>query len=320
MMLYKEYLQSIETLPLELKEKLKSVPNYIKEQAVEIRLRTGRNIIINIKNQNYILDIKLDNNEINEVYKSICNYSIHSKIEQIKRGYVTVKGGHRVGISGTAVYEKNEIVNIKNISSINIRIARQIKDSAKELLLKLNNNPGKTLIAGPPGSGKTTILRDIVRRLNDKNVSVIDTRGEIAAIYEGVLQNDVGNADVFDGYKRYEGIQIALRTMSPQIIVCDELGDDEDIRAIKDCVGAGVEIIATIHCYNKEDLKNRRIIREILKTQAFDRVVILKGRTNPSYIEAIEEVKRNDEINRGYPNKCMSANTCDFLFTKANNS
>lgn len=286
-----EFRSVVKELPTNIQDILLKVPINIRLSANEIRLRTGRKICIVYGNKLCFLDKTLNIEEIRECFRSICNYSIHSHTQEIKKGFVTIHGGHRAGISGTAVYdENNNLINLREISSINLRIAKQIYGVSNNLINRLNGNVGKLLIIGPPASGKTTLLKDIIRNLNDKVISIIDTRGEIAACVNGVPQNDVGNADVFDSWNRQDGITSAIKAMSPEIIVCDEIGSDFDLQAINTCVGAGVELIATAHGGTLEEILKRDIIKKILMTGAFDNIVILKGKSEPCKVESIIKV------------------------------
>ena len=281
---------AIKNLPEDIISILNTIPEEIKKNAQEIKLRLGRKIAINNKKGTYFLNNKLNKREIEEIFKSICNYSVHSHLEEIKKGFITLKGGHRAGISGTAVYEEDKLINIKNISSINIRIAREVFNSSSEILEILKDNIGNLLIVGPPASGKTTILKDIARNLEKKSVAIIDTRGEIAASLDGDPQNNVGNADIFDFFNRKDGIVFAIRTMNPEYIICDEIGDEADLEAINMCVGTGVKLIATAHGENIKEFKKRKIIDKILKTTAFKHIAILEGKENPCKIDKIIKV------------------------------
>ena len=285
-----EFNDAIKNLPQDIITILKTAPEEIKKNAKEIKFRLGRKIAITSFIKTHFLNKILLKEEIEEIFKSICGYSIHSHAEEIKKGFITLKGGHRAGICGTAVYENNILKNIKDISSINLRIARQVLNASETILKNLKENIGNLLIVGPPASGKTTILKDIAKNLTNKSVAIIDTRGEIAASFYGNPQNDVGNADVFDFFNREDGIIFAIRTMNPEYIICDEIGDENDINAIKMCVGTGVKLIATAHGENIKELKKRKIIEKILKTNAFSNIAILEGKKNPCKINSIVKV------------------------------
>ncbi len=274
------------------------------ENAQEIILRTNRPVSIYSNNEqlfftengcvvNKITDQKMhicSKNEIFEIFHNICNYSVYSRQYEINNGYITLKGGHRAGICGTAVTNGESIVNIKDISSINIRISREIKGCSKTLLNFLNPQNG-VLICGPPSSGKTTLIRDIARTISYQyKTSLIDERNEISATVNGISQNDIGLCDVYDNYKKSVAIEQAIRTMSPQIIVCDELGSIEDIDAVRNAVNCGVSFIATVHCNSENDLLVRENLKNLLKTYAFSKIIFLDTREN------VGEIKKTMDI------------------------
>lgn len=219
--------------------------------------------------------------ELNQCFDAVCQYSVHSFKREICNGFVTLKGGHRVGLCGTTVVHNGVIENIKNISSLNYRISHQIKGCAEKLYNQLfANGLCNVLIAGKAMSGKTTLLRDLTRIVGcNYKVSVIDERGEIAAVWNGIPQNDVGiNTDVFDGYPKSEGISTAIRVMSPQIIVCDEIGGETDMNAIKQASYCGVYVIATIHATDIDELTKRA------GADVFDKIVFLSDKGVISHI------------------------------------
>lgn len=265
----------------------------------EIRLKANRPLTIWTGNK--LLYVTLDGQltynsksaiiiseqELNHIFEAICLYSIHSYRREITEGFITVKGGHRVGLCGTAIVNNNVIENIKNISSLNFRIAREIVGCADFLYeKKFTNNLCNLLIAGVPSSGKTTMLRDLTRKLSSKyKVSVIDERGEIASVWNGVPQNNVGiNTDVFDGYSKNIGILTAIRVMSPQIIICDEIGSEADYSAIKYAADSGVYVVASIHAQNISELQEKNI-----NLNFFDSIVFLSSNDNFGHIESIHE-------------------------------
>ena len=284
------------------------LPYDIKKQAQELRLRVNKPISICCTNGIYFLNqsgrlacypdgetMLSTKEDIEECFRNICSYSIYSHQNEIKNGFVTLAGGHRVGISGTAVFQHGEITGIRDISSINIRIAREITGSANELfhLLKMEINSG-LLLAGPPASGKTTILRDIARQLSSgicgdiRKVVVVDERGELAGTCLGVPQNDLGVcSDVLDGYPKAEGIMQAIRCLSPEFIICDELGGNDEVFAVEQSLNAGVSMISTIPAGSIDEFLMKKQAVSLLKTGAFGCVAMLNSHTEPGKIQGI---------------------------------
>lgn len=283
-----KFSEIIQKLPDEINHILLKVPIDVQKNAREIRLRAGRKICVVYGNKLYIVNKILNSDEIQECFKSICGYSVHAHLHEIIQGFITISGGHRAGLTGTAIYdENNKLINLRAISSINLRISRQIYGVAQELIDILGGELGKLLIVGAPASGKTTLLTDIVKHLECRIVSVVDSRGEIASCLNGIPQHNVGNADVFDCWNKEDAIVSAIKTMSPEFIVCDEIGNEADIKAVEACVGAGVELIATAHAGNFQDMVKRDVIKKILKTGAFENIAILKGKFEPCKVESI---------------------------------
>lgn len=316
-----EFEQAINCLPPKLNQMLKNIPTQIKQFATEIRIRANQPLTVISNNSSYFISVTSEAygiynkicyvtsiNEIESCFRSICEYSIHSFENEIKNGYITISGGHRIGFCGTAVLENNKIQTIKDISSINIRVARQIVGIVKDSFFnsfaeKLSN----ILIIGSPSSGKTTILKDLILNLANGRygkyykVSVIDERSEISATYNGKAQNNLGySSDIFNGYNKQDGVVYAIRTMSPQLIVCDEIGNDFDIDAIKNCCYCGVFVIATLHCNSIFDLKYKKAY-ELLQQKCFDYIVELEGNANPGVIKQIVSVEEVlNETSRDY--------------------
>lgn len=227
----------------------------------EIRLRAGQPIVLETTRGRFPLDRKVTPEEIADCIKSFCHYSLHSYERELREGFITLKGGHRAGFCGSAVLHDNRIDTIKNISSINIRIAREITGTAAPLEQTVFDSDFRgLLIAGRPMSGKTTVLRDLCRIIgNARKLAVIDTRSEIAASCNGHPQNDVGaNTDVLNGYPRSEGIEIALRTLSPEYIACDEITGESDFTAL--CLNAGVKLIFTAHCGDMDQARSTPLV------------------------------------------------------------
>lgn len=325
--------EAVTHLSAGLRCRLLQIPDDIKKDVQEIRIRALRPLtlvchsgilfVTQSGRTTYLYNEGLhmvEKSEVEESFRVICGYSVHSHKDEIINGYITLPGGHRAGLCGTAAVENNKIIGIRNISSINLRIARQVKGIA-DRVLDIAFPRGRwdsLLIAGPPSSGKTTVLRDLTAQLASGQLgkymktTVVDERGELAAVYAGQAQNDVGvNCDILDGYPKANGIMIALRTLSPDIIVCDELGGDDDVRAVEAGVNAGVKFLATVHAGSKEELMRRAQIRRLLQTGAFPKIALLKGRESPGEIKEIYDVGEllheiygiDDDYRRGLPDR-----------------
>ena len=291
-----------------IRNSLIALPNEIKKEIQEICVRVNSSIVIITSKKSFFLGSEgnlspensksfvVSQNDILETFKILCNFSIYSFQNQIKNNFITLKGGHRVGICGTAIIDGEKIINISDISSINFRISKEIIGCSDKIFEKLGLNLGGTLIVGPPASGKTTILRDIARKLSNTyengqliKVSIVDERREIAAVYQGVPQKDVGFSDILNGFPKSEGIMRALRALSPRIIICDEIGNNEDADAIRKSLNCGVGIIASVHAESAEEISKSEKIKNILNSGAIKNVVLLdKGK-----IKEIFEVEQN---------------------------
>lgn len=261
----------------------------ITEEIQEIRMRTNRPILLKLREKDIILQYNISQSEILQILERLCENSIYAYKNQICAGFITVKGGHRVGLTGSCVIENGKISNIKYISSLNFRIAREVLNCSTKVLKEIidieNKTIYNTIIVAPPGKGKTTILRDIIRRLSNgideinfkgKTCGVVDERGEIAAMYKGVAQNDIGiRTDIIENVNKNQGIHMLIRTMSPEIIACDEIGSKEDVEAIHYALFSGVKGIFTMHGKNVEDIKNNKQIYELIESREIQKVVFL---------------------------------------------
>lgn len=218
--------------PKTIRDKLSANEEAI-ENAEEIRIRIGQPIIIRNHRIEVCLTDKITTEDILRILENFSNNSIYSVQNEINSGFLTIQGGHRVGITGTCVFENHSVKNIKYISSLNIRIAREVKECGSEILKYViqNHKFDNTLILSPPGCGKTTIIRDMIRQLSNGNeicdayqVGLVDERSEIAAMYKGVPQNDVGSrTDVMNQCPKDVGMKMLIRSMGPQIIATDEI-------------------------------------------------------------------------------------------------
>ena len=261
----------------------------IANELQEIRIRVDKPIILKLREKDLILQYNILQTEILQIVERLCENSIYAYKNQICEGFITIKGGHRVGLTGSCVNENGKITNIKYISSLNIRIAREVKNCSTRILREIIDIENKTIynsiIVAPPGRGKTTILRDIIRRLSDgieeinfrgKTCGVVDERGEIAAMYKGAPQNDVGiRTDIIENVSKNKGIHMLIRTMAPEIIACDEIGSKEDVEAIHYALYSGVKGIFTMHGKNVEDIKNNKQIYELIENREIQKIVFL---------------------------------------------
>lgn len=260
------------------------------EKISEIRIRVNKNIIIKLFDIDIILNYIVTIEDIKKILEKITNFSIYSMQDDINQGYITIKGGHRIGLCGTSVVENEKIVNVKNISSINIRLARQIIGVSDHLYRKIYFNEFEnTLIVSSPGCGKTTLLRDLIRNLSNKkyNVCVIDERLEIGATYNGIMQMNLGiRTDLINRCKKHLGIINAIRSMGPDIIAVDEIGSIEDVQAIKQAIYSGVKLICTMHGNSIDDIYLNNI-GSLVSMNCFKYVILLKKDIRPGIIDKI---------------------------------
>ena len=260
----------------------------------EIRIRVNRNAILKYDDEEIVTDYIPNESSMIEILHRLCENSIYSYQTQICNGYITLYGGHRVGITGHVVMNNGKINNINYISALNFRIAKEIIGASNKLLKYVieDGEIQNTLIVSRPGNGKTTILRDLVRNLSNMGytVSLIDERGEIAAMYNGVPQNDVGlRCDVLDNVTKSIGMKIAVRTMSPDIIVSDEIGTKEDVDAINYGVLSGVHGIFTAHGNTIMDLKLNENLNKLYEQKLFNKIEIQEKRGKIRNIYSLED-------------------------------
>lgn len=295
-----------------IRQALSGVPD--KEAVQEIRIRQGRPLVIGKFGREYFVcengalsqspaaGLKINRIQLENTFKAICEYSIHSFQREVAQGYITLNGGHRVGLCGTAVTKDSHTETVKYISGLNFRIAHQVYGCADAVMTPAyRQNPESMLIAGAPSSGKTTILRDLCRQLGQtRKLSIVDERGEIAAVYQGEAQNDVGvHTDILDSYVKEDGILTAIRVLSPEIVALDEIGSLSDCTAIEHTMHAGVKIIATVHAGSLEEVYARRHIRSLIRQGVFKSILLLGTGSQLGKIIDRIEVKNHAE-RRGY--------------------
>ena len=278
----------------------------------EIRLRLGRPLVLRLPNKEVTLDesgtvsdrlqkgIVIGRDLIERSIQVLSQGSLYAWEEEIRNGYITITGGHRVGLTGRGVLEKGEVKTLKEISGVNYRIGRQILGCADGVLPYLVSEKGTvchTLVVSPPQCGKTTLLRDIVRQISNGveklrfagvNVGLVDERSEVAGVYRGVPQFEIGmRTDVLDACPKAQGMIMMIRSMSPGVVATDEIGKSEDVVALYQALQAGVSVVATVHGGSLKEVMERPVIGELLSFKFFERLVLLSRGKGPGTVEAI---------------------------------
>ena len=255
----------------------------------EIRIRVNKPVILKLGQVEIVLNYTITTNEIIGILQNICNNSIYTYQNQICNGFITLPCGNRVGIAGNVVIKDGQVSNISYIYSLNFRISHQINGASDNILKYVldteNNTIFNTLIVSPPGAGKTTMIRDLAKRISNGineinfrglDVSIIDERGEIAAMTKGITFNDVGiRTDVLDNVPKSIGIRMAVRSMAPKVIIADEIGNKDDVNIINYAICSGVKCIFTAHGSNMEDLLKNNEINKIINLQLFSKIIFL---------------------------------------------
>ena len=284
-------------------------------QVQEIRLRIHAPLLMIWNNQEYYITKQgkpskyvddayfITRADLRETLEYMSNYSLYAFEEEMKQGFITIQGGHRIGIAGKTIIDEFGIKTMKFISFINVRLAHQIQGCADEVLPYLYERGDilHTLIISPPRCGKTTLLRDIIRQVSNGSrtaqgmtVGVIDERSEIGACYQGVPQNELGiRTDILDCCPKAQGMMMLIRTMSPRVIAVDEVGSREDLEAIKYVMNCGCKLMATVHGNSIEDLKLKPVLKTLVQERWFERYVILNNQGRIGNIAEIYDSRGN---------------------------
>lgn len=263
----------------------------------EIRLRAGKPLLVMAGGREYFVTAggslteeeqrgwRVPKREIAETMEYIANYSLYAYEDEVRQGFLTISGGHRVGIAGKAVTDGGRIRSIRHISFLNVRVSHEVKGCADAVMpyLAKEGEICHTLILSPPGCGKTTLLRDMIRQISNggsycrgQTVGVVDERSEIGGAYLGVPQNDLGiRTDLLDCCPKAEGMMLLIRSMAPRVLAVDEIGGAEDISAIEAAVNCGCRILATVHGSSMEDIRRKPMLGRLMEQEVFERYIIL---------------------------------------------
>ncbi len=294
----------------------------------EIRLRTGAPLQMICGGKEFFPDengrasregggVCMTERDLRETMEYIGNYSLYAYEDEIRQGYLTIQGGHRVGIAGKTVMEEGKVKGISHISCINLRIAHSVEGCADRVMPFLWDREGfcHTLIVSAPRCGKTTLLRDIIRQVSDGNgehrgltVGVVDERSEIAGACRGVAQNRLGiRTDVLDGCPKAEGMMMLIRSMSPEVVAVDEIGTAEDLHALESVLNCGCRVLATVHGNSMEDVRQKPLLGDLVERHVFQRYILLSGREAPGTVQTIFDSRGSRLYQKGVGACCGQA-------------
>ncbi|MBE3553433.1 MAG: stage III sporulation protein AA [Thermicanus sp.] len=298
-------------LPDHIEKALRLLPETIRVTLEEVRLRAERPVeIISSLREGFLTTageitplpskgLIVSSDDMAHIINLMTNHSLYAMEEELRRGYLTLPGGHRIGLSGRAVLKGGRISHLHHITGLNLRLAREKIGSGEVLLPYIWNGKEiyNTLLISPPRAGKTTLIRDLARifsygesrfGISGMRVGVVDERSEIAGSYLGIPQKDVGpRTDVLDGCPKAEGMMMMIRSMSPQLLITDEIGQEEDVVALLEAVNAGIHLITTAHGEKLDEIEKRPILQKIFRYQVFQRMIFLSRRKGAGTVEAV---------------------------------
>ncbi len=301
--------------PQTIQQQINTLDPFTKQHIEEIRIYRQKEIQIFSAGRNIRLSGRISASDINNILNNLMKFSYYAYEDDLAKGFITIDGGHRVGICGKAVMEKGKVRLLREISSLNIRHAREVIGCSDLIMhhimnssLKFSNQSkvslNNILIVSPPGCGKTTLLRDIARHLSLKSykVAICDERSEIAGMHGGITSYQFGPmVDVLDGCPKAEGMMMLIRSMSPDVIITDEIGKSEDLEAIKTCINCGVNLITSIHGNDMDDLKQSAIY-PVIENSTFTKIIFLTDQPKVGSIKAVigvQDVIKPQEVTNG---------------------
>ncbi|MEQ2526138.1 stage III sporulation protein AA [Robertmurraya yapensis] len=299
--------QVMKMLPNRVVEQLEQLPPLLLNEVEEIRIRIHRPIEVAVKGTPRFLPYIVKEDDAIHLLNKISHFSIYTLEEELRRGYVTISGGHRIGLAGKVILEQGAVKAIRDVSSFNIRIAREKIGIAEKLTPYIYENGWlHTMIIGPPQTGKTTLLRDFARIISGGNpsflpekVGIVDERSEIAGSVHGIPQLTFGpRVDVLDACPKAEGMMMMIRSMSPDVLVIDEIGRKEDCDAIMEAIHAGIKLFMTTHGNSLEEISKRPILKPLIEMGIFQRYIGLSRLEGPGTITSIKDGNGSDIVEK----------------------
>lgn len=288
----------MELFPAILKNPLREAKLDLRETE-EIRVRAGQCLSVRVQGRERRLGVCYTAEEVRQILSYLANYSLYAYGEEIRQGYLSLPGGHRLGLTGRAVLDGGRITALTEISALNLRLAHEKKGCADSVIPCLweQDNLCDTLVISPPGGGKTTLLRDCIRQISNgtdghrgRTVGIVDERSEIAGCCRGVPENDVGmRTDVLDGCSKGQGMRMLIRSMAPEVLAVDEIGSEEDVQEIQYAANCGCTVLATVHGDSRDAVFQKPNLRKLLEAGVFQRLVFLEGRDAPGRVRQVTD-------------------------------